>query len=52
MDTVQSLYNTPCYNMDLDIMCSSCGSQLFCSLDPDQVGQNVRQDLDSNCWVY
>ena len=26
---MQTLYNTPCYNTDLDIICPSCGSQIF-----------------------
>ena len=29
-DTVQSLYNTPCFTRDLDITGSRCGSQIFC----------------------
>ena len=28
-NTMQSLYNTPNYNMDLDITLSCCGSQIF-----------------------
>ena len=30
LSTVQSLYYTPCYNMDLDITWSCCGSLFVC----------------------
>ena len=32
-DTVQSLYNRPGYNTDLDITGSCCGAQIFLSME-------------------
>ena len=33
VNTVQSLYNTSCYNTDLDITWSCCGSQIYSNME-------------------